>query len=272
MTFFFLTTILRKMFRIFLTVLFSIVFILSLSLKNTVAQEADFGVAQLLPIIDKKVSAGDIVSSTNKGFTLSRKPYDQAIVGVVSAKPAISFDVNETGSNVKRYYVVTTGTVAVKVSTINGVIKKGDLISSSAIPGVGMLASKTGFVLGASLENFSAKKPEEVGLVNLVLNLRASSSQAGIKSRLIDVSNLSALALLEEPLTALRYLIAGLVVVFSIVLGFYAFGRVAGRGVEALGRNPLAARIIQLGVALNVLITIAIIGAGILIAILILTI
>jgi len=56
------------------------------------------------------------------------------------------------------------------------------------------------------------------------------------------------------------------------LLGFVAFGRVAGRGVEALGRNPLAARVIQLGIFLNVFITVAIIAAGILVAILILTI
>lgn len=259
------------MFRVIMVVAFFIAGTCALFAKLTVAQEADFGLAQLLPIVDKKVSAGDIVSSTNQGFILSKKTYDSAVIGVVSDKPAISFDIKETDSAIKRYHVITTGTVAVKVSAVNGPIKKGNIITSSAIPGVGMLATKTGFVLGVSLENFSSDKANEVGLVNVVLNLRASSSQAGIKTRLIDVGNLSALALLEEPLTAFRYLIAALVVIFSIILGFYAFGRVAGRGVEALGRNPLAARVIQLGVVLNVFITIAIIGAGILIAILILT-
>ena len=59
---------------------------------------------------------------------------------------------------------------------------------------------------------------------------------------------------------------AGIVVLLSFVLGIFSFGRVANTGVEALGRNPLAGRMIQLGIVVNALITVAIIGAGMFIA------
>lgn len=239
--------------------------------KVNFAKEADFGIAQYLPIEDKKVRPGDIVSSTNQGFFLAIKAYDQKMVGVVSDKPAISFDIFQTGSNIKRYQVVSAGTAAVNVSTLNGPIKKGDLVTSSSLPGVGMKATKTGFVLGSALEESKSTDAKEIRKINVVLNLRTASAQTTVKTHLIDLGNLSALALLEDPLEAFRYILAALVVLAAVVFGFYAFGRVASRGVEAIGRNPLAARTIQFGVVMNVFITIAIIGVGIVVAILILT-
>ncbi len=236
------------------------------------AQEADMGVAQYLPLKGDNIRAGSIVSSSTEGFVLSTKPYDQTVIGVVSDKPAISFDIFQLGAGEKRYQVLTAGTVRVNVSSINGTIKKGDLVTSSSIQGVGMRASKTGFILGTSLAEMSAKDVKEIRKVPIFLSLRSVASQSSAKTRIIDVGNLSALALIEDPLTALRYILAALVLLLSFVLGFFAFGRVASRGVEAIGRNPLAARMIQLGVALNVLVTVAIIGAGIVVAILILTI
>jgi F0F1-type ATP synthase membrane subunit c/vacuolar-type H+-ATPase subunit K len=52
------------------------------------------------------------------------------------------------------------------------------------------------------------------------------------------------------------------VVILSFILGFISFGRIANTGVEALGRNPLAGKMIQFGIFLNVLITISIVIAG----------
>lgn len=250
--------------------IFTLVIILP-SFNSSLGKEADFGIAQYLPIEDKEVRAGSIISSTSKGFFLSRKLYDNNVIGVVSDKPAISFDITQVGSKVKRYQVVTVGTVGINVSTMNGAVKKGDLVTSSIIPGVGMKATRTGFVLGTALDNMTSSNPQEVKKVNVVLNLRTVSSASTIRTPLLDLSNLSALALLEDPILAFRYILAALILLLSFILGFVAFGRVASRGVEAIGRNPLAARMIQLGVALNVLVTIAIIGAGIVVAILILT-
>ncbi|HRN96392.1 MAG TPA: hypothetical protein PLD54_03025, partial [Candidatus Levybacteria bacterium] len=70
----------------------------------------------------------------------------------------------------------------------------------------------------------------------------------------------------EEPTTVFKYFLAGLIMVLAFVIGFFSFGRIANTGIEALGRNPLASRMIQLGIMLNVLITVAIIASGLVMA------
>ena len=238
----------------------------------TLVKAADFGIAKQLIIKDKNVRVGDIITSGEGGFSITKKTYDQAVVGVVTANPAVSFDTSTTGAEQKRYYVLDSGTSLVNVSTINGPIKNGDYITSSTIPGVGMKSTKTGFILWSSLEDYFEKDPKAIKKINVVLHPRIIASQRVAKTGFADIKNLSLLALAEDPLNFLRYVIAALVFIFSIFLGFFVFGRIASRGVEALGRNPLAARVIHFGIILNVLITIAIIAAGILVAILILTI
>ena len=59
-------------------------------------------------------------------------------------------------------------------------------------------------------------------------------------------------------------------VVASFVFGILHFGKMAKSGVEALGRNPLAAKTIQFGILLNVLIAIVIMALGLGIAYLVL--
>ena len=73
-----------------------------------------------------------------------------------------------------------------------------------------------------------------------------------------------------SPLEALRYLIAALVALLAFILGFAYFGRVAQKGVEAIGRNPLAGRFIEFSVIMNVLLTALIIVVGLGVAYLIL--
>lgn len=235
------------------------------------AEDLTLGVATSVEIIDRQVNDGSIVSASNKGFVLTAKPYDLAMIGVVAINPGIYLESLETTKN-KKYPIVTSGTSRVLVSTINGPITKGDLITSSNIPGVGMKATKSGFVVGLALENYTSANIKQLKPIRVTIIMRHSSPRATLQRNLFDVANLSSLAWTEEPLTVFRYLMAALVLIVSFLLGFFVFGRIAGRGVEALGRNPLAARVIQFGIGLNVLITIAIIGAGILVAILILTI
>ena len=249
------------------------VLVLFFSASFSQAQERrDFAVAQELTINEKQVRDGDIISSLPQGFVLTRKTYDQAMIGVVSERPAVAFRTIGVSPAQKKYLVVSSGTTGVNVSTINGPIKKGDILTSSTIPGVGMRSSKSGFIVGTALDDYKDNNIYNVKKINVLLSFRPVGVPGSVRSNLVDVGNLSLLAILEDPLTAFRYLVAAVVIIFSFLLGFYSFGRVAGRGVEALGRNPLAARVIQLGIALNVIITVAIIGTGIVIAILILTI
>jgi F0F1-type ATP synthase membrane subunit c/vacuolar-type H+-ATPase subunit K len=53
-------------------------------------------------------------------------------------------------------------------------------------------------------------------------------------------------------------------------LGFVFFGRVVARGVEAMGRNPLAGSLIAVSVVFNLILTVVIMLVGLGIAYLIL--
>ncbi|OGK12714.1 hypothetical protein A3C98_00905 [Candidatus Roizmanbacteria bacterium RIFCSPHIGHO2_02_FULL_37_15] len=258
--------------RVLFLALLLILYLLLNNVAKIFAQGLTEGVATSIPIKEAKVNNGSIISSSPGGFILSKTPYDMSIVGVIVLNPAVSLESSDSSFEVKRYPVIYSGKAGILVSTINGPIAKGDHITSSQIPGVGMKAIKSGFVVGVAQESFSSKNTKELKRIQAVLIMRHSAPRATLQRNLFDVANLSAIAWTEEPLTVLRYLTAAIVILLSFFLGFVAFGRVAGRGVEALGRNPLAARVIQLGIFLNVFITVAIIAAGILVAILILTI
>jgi hypothetical protein len=67
------------------------------------------------------------------------------------------------------YQLALVGKVPVKVTNEGGSIIRGDLLTTSSIPGHAKKASnpKTGSVIGKSLENFSGTKGTILVLVNL---------------------------------------------------------------------------------------------------------
>lgn len=225
------------------------------------------GVANYVPINDSNIKNGDIVSFANNGYSLSKVPYDPFTIGVVITNPAVSLSV--INDNKYNYPVASSGNVAVNVTAMNGDIKKGDLITTSNIPGVGMKALKAGYVIGLATSSFSSKNPKEVGQINISLNLHYAYLTSPVISNLKDIFNLSLLATYETPSAVFKYVVAGLVIVIAAVLAFLSFGRAANTGVEALGRNPLAGKMIELGIFLNVLITVGILLAGLAVAIVI---
>jgi F0F1-type ATP synthase membrane subunit c/vacuolar-type H+-ATPase subunit K len=227
------------------------------------ANATSFAIANYLPISDTQVSNGSIVSFSPKGYSLSKIDYDPLAVGVVTTHPAISLQLPGTASS---YAVVSSGDTLVLVSSINGAIKKGDPITTSTITGVGMKATQTGYIIGVSLDNYSSQNKSAAQPINVRLNFHYNIMQSAITVGFWDVLNLSTLATYEQPIKAFQYLVASIVVVISFVMSFFLFARTANKGLEALGRNPLASRMIQIGILLNVSIAISIIVAGLIIA------
>lgn len=228
------------------------------------AQQFDtsFGVANYLPVADNNAKDGAIISSMGGKYVLSNTEYDSHVIGVVSENAAVVFQVEGDTSTP----VVSNGNAFVLVSTINGSIKKGDLITTSTTKGIGMKATKSGYVLGSALEDYTNTDTRAVKKINVALNIRYNSFKTNVSRSLSDILNLSAIATTEEPTVVFKYFLAGLILVLAFVIGFFSFGRIANTGIEALGRNPLAARMIQLGIVFNVLITIAIIASGLVMA------
>jgi len=227
--------------------------------KKAHSQVGSSGIATYLPISSSKVEDGDIIIATDKGYSKSTTPYDSRIVGVVSTSPAISIKTN--GQN-KEYPVSGSGTAFTKVTGENGSIKKGDFITTSTTPGAGMKATDSGYVIGVSLDNVTFAKKSEVKLLEVTLNPHVVQFGSQLSSSLLDIFKLSKVAAYEKPSKVLQYIVAATIVIATFGCGFLIFAKAVNTGLEALGRNPLAGRMIQLSIVFNLLLILAVIAAG----------
>jgi len=230
-------------------------------------EAATMGVARQIVVTEKDIKDGAIISASETNAVLSSRPYDSQVIGVVSRDAAIVFNSNATSDGVP---VISYGEVYMLVSTRDGPIKKGDLLTTSTIPGVGVKAVKSGYVLGTALEDDNNTDTEAIDKIAVNLNLHYFNSKSPFPGSLTDVFKIAVLPTKEGPSALFKYIVAAAVVLGSFVLGFLTFGRTAAKGVEALGRNPAAHKIINLGIIFNVSVVVAIILAGITVAFLIL--
>jgi site-specific recombinase XerD len=122
---------------------------------NSVSYEstgADF--AERFPV-SEATEPGDIIGANPTNNRKARK--GDTILGVVSDSAVVvgnsPKDVNEAENPI----VGLLGQVRTKVSTINGSIKRGDLITLSENSGIGQKATEPGPVLGTALEDLSSE-------------------------------------------------------------------------------------------------------------------
>lgn len=221
----------------------------------------------MIEVRDKNVKDGSVISSANAGAKLSDIPYDPQVMGVVSQDAGILFASENVQNGVP---VISVGKLYVLVSARDGEIKKGDLITTSTIPGVAVKAQKDGYVLGMALEDFKSANPQQAEKIAVELNLHYFNAKPTLLGSLTDILKFALLPTKDSPTPIFKYIVAALVVIASFVLGFMTFGRTAAKGVEALGRNPAASKIIHFGIVLNISIVVIIILAGLTVAFLIL--
>jgi F0F1-type ATP synthase membrane subunit c/vacuolar-type H+-ATPase subunit K len=245
--------------------LISLTFLLSAGFALPVfGQELGQGVAISIKLSEKAVKDGDIISSTNKGYKRSVVPYDPFLFGIVTPDdPALYLEDEALEGRVP---IMTTGIVLVRVSTMNGPIKKGDFVTSSTVAGVGQKATENGTVIGTADEDYTEKDPKKYGQVLITLNPHFAMVSSSITRNIFRAAQQGASAAFQTPLGSLRYMVAGLIVLLSFYFGFRFFGRVSGSGVEAMGRNPLASKLILASVIINTIITIFVMLFGVAIA------
>lgn len=235
--------------------------------SNISAQVGSSGVAIWIPILGDDIEDGSVICSQGEGYFPCNQEYLSSMVGVIVDNPAVAFE----GANIEDARpVVSGGSVVVRVTAENGPIEAGDLVTSSTIPGVAMLAGHNGFVLGTALESFAPPEPDQQGLILISINIHPTVELSDARVSLLSTLRQGLAFPLLSPAASLRYLLAFAIVVIGFVLGFMYFGRVAKTGLEAIGRNPLASRSIRFGIFLNVLLGIAIVGGSLLLALLIL--
>ena len=135
---------------------------------------------------DGSVEAGDIVgissdstdyetgSGLQKIAVLTKANLDKRIVGIVSTAPGelIGNEIIISAKNPRP--IALTGRVPVKVTTKNGSIKKGDLLTLSSIPGVAMKTNKAGQIIGAALEDYAGAS-DQIGKVLVFVQTQYST-------------------------------------------------------------------------------------------------
>ena len=127
--------------------------------------------AEVYATNDTTLVSGDVVSIDSTlaaGVKRSSMAYDRELVGVVSTKPALVMG-GRNSEGVTGVPVALSGRIPVKVSTENGRVKAGDLLTSSNIPGVAMKAMKAGKIIGQALQDFNYPDGE-VGLIIAFVN------------------------------------------------------------------------------------------------------
>ena len=111
--------------------------------------------------------AGEIVAvdSLNSGhIKRTNKSYQSDAIGVISTAPGLVLG-SPDDDNLNQYPVALAGRVPVKVSNENGDIHVGDYITTSSVPGVGMKATQTGYIVGRALGSFVSDGSTEMGMI-----------------------------------------------------------------------------------------------------------
>src|SRR3989344_6937552 len=130
------------------------------------------GVAVNIEINDSDVGQGDIISVTKDGFKKSTVEYDVLIFGVVTNSPILSVEPRDDTTRA----VISSGETLVRVSTANGEISEGDLITTSVQPGLGQKATRSGYVIGKALQGYSDSGE---GLISVLVGSSFGSGGGG---------------------------------------------------------------------------------------------
>lgn len=239
----------------------SILFLLAAGINpfSIYAQNKSVGTAVSILIVDKDVKDGSIIVSTPKGYGLTTTAYDSNMYGVYTESPAI-FLQNTAEEQTKP--VTTSGKANVLVSSVNGNIKKNDFITTSTISGIGQKATRNGMVLGTALQDYSNSNQKATGKILVAINPHFNASFADNKTNVLEVLRNASDPTTLTQATSLRYVIAAGIALISFAIGFVYFGRITSKGVEALGRNPLASRMIQVNLILNLILMVVIVAVG----------
>jgi len=215
--------------------------------------------------LDSPSQDGSLICQKDSSYSLCNSPQDPNFVGVISLEPLMVW---ETLDSAPTTPIVTQGDTLVRVSAENGTIQTGDPLTTSSLPGVAIKADSDGFVVGFALENFESNGNTQTGTITASINPQVFSPNTGIGPGRGDLTyeEIAQNFRLATTPTYLKYALALATSLASLLLAFAYFGRMAREGILSLGRNPLASRAIQIGIALNSFLAITILASGIIVS------
>jgi hypothetical protein len=223
---------------------------------------------------DKGLQTGMVVSLTTQGGDeqVERATQDSSsrVVGVITT---IEGSLVTVSSGTAQVLVESEGQVDVYVSDINGTVEKGDLLILSPLKGILMKASpnSTSKIIGIAAQAVGQTSSYEFQDVDQtkqtqIAKIKIDLSYLGGANSGISISD-SALAKLGKAVVGrdvgeIRVVIA--LIIFVIVLiaeGSILYGAISN-AITALGRNPLARKIIRAELFRVILVAIVVLLVG----------
>ncbi|HSX02927.1 MAG TPA: hypothetical protein VLI05_06490 [Candidatus Saccharimonadia bacterium] len=235
------------------------------SLSQAYATTASIPDGSLVALDTKSAGSVVVADLTNAG----------RLFGVTA--PPSSALVSLGGSNSSgQVQVITTGTANALVTTSGGDIHVGDAIAVSPIAGVGQKASGKVRIIGTAQSDFSAATPGaakrtittatgsqqevaigQIPLVVAVATYNQDTSQAyTVPSWLQNFSN----ALAGKNVSPVRIIIAGLILLISLVSVSVLLYAAVRNSIISIGRNPLSRGSVLRGLLQVTLIAFGILG------------
>lgn len=149
--------------------------------SNTTVQSADLAENYISAQV---MEAGDIVmpasDGNNQAVIKTTQMYQSQAIGIVSHKPGVTLnsDAQTDTSHPYLYPIALQGRVLLKVTTANGSIAAGDILTTSSLPGVAMKASSKGIIVAKALENYTNGDPQAIGKIMVFVSLSYQSDIA----------------------------------------------------------------------------------------------
>lgn len=241
------------------------------------AQGVQFNIARTIPIEDKAAIDGDIVSLSPKVESLIRstKSFDERMYGVLNVDPMMVY------RTLKSLPVAKQGEVMMNVTTLGGAITVGDYVTSSEIAGKGQRAEGlAGYMVGVAMGNFDGKNASQsadfkgkkypMGRVKVNVGIGPASpvitkAAGGILGTLRQLATaiMFNIAASKQAERIIRYILAILIAVIIIYVSYKTFGANVTKGMEAIGRNPLAKGSIQAMITMNIILLVISVIAGV---------
>lgn len=122
---------------------------------------------------DDSLEPGDIVAmDTNEQQMVKKSTNSSTAMGIYSENPGFRLSQQDSTINGGRAVpIALAGRVPVKVSTENGPIHIGDLLTQSSIPGVAMKATKPGFMVARAFADYDNSDKTAIGKVMAFVNI-----------------------------------------------------------------------------------------------------
>jgi hypothetical protein len=247
------------------------------------AQEyANTAVASSLPI-SGLVNDGDVVSYdvTGDRYVRSDTLGDESVFGIVVDDPLLYVVGNEALPGARP--LIRSGEATVNVTTLGGVIRAGDLISTSPIAGLGQRVPRDAgiYMLGIALADMQrattsrADLPENIqyGRVPVALRMGLYLPESDVRTATVTqniINGAETNSREADYFNIFRYILAALVALAAIIIALRSFGGTLAQSVISIGRNPLARKTIISMMLWNSFLIVVVSGVGLGLAIAIL--